>query len=247
MDIVQILRHVSLDMKNINSINAHYKSINRKELRSHVLIPPTNLSIQNNRFTPVEDDKLFWIFFVIKYDMEEYKTMKRTFQKEKSDKFNIINIINTSMKENKKLLTDKFKSYKISFPNMIGDLGNSSHIVMDTFIGLCCFFNINIILIKNKCMKSYLFDTSDQKYYVIYCDKDTKCRFSLLTEQKSKELFDKYYEVSNLEKPLKSLSSYKKLDLQQIASKFGISIKQSSIPPKDKTKQMLYIDIQKNI
>jgi hypothetical protein len=247
MDIVQILRSFALDMNKINSINTQYKSINRKELLNPTFIPPKNLSIQSNRFIPIEEDKLFWIFFVINYDMEEYNIMKRTFQKEKNSKFNIINTINAYMKDNKKKLIDKFKSYKISLPNMISDLGNSAHIVIDTFIGLCCFFNINIILIKNKCMMSYLFNTNEQNYYVIYYDKDISCRFSLVIDTKSKEQLNTYYEVSNLENPLKSISSYKKKDLQLIADKFGIHIKQSSFPLKDKTKQMLYTEIQQNI
>jgi len=247
MSIVQTLGKYALNMNNINSINAQYKSINRTENNKNQHFLSKNIQTKEKNFIPIEDDKLFWIFFIIKYGMDEYTIIKRTFQKEKTDKFNIINLIKASMKDNKKILIEKFKPYKISIPDMINDIGNSVNIVINSFIGLCCFFNINIILIKNKFMTSYLFNDNDQKYNVIYYDQDSSNKFSLVTDTKSIEQLTKYYKVSNLEKPIKGISSYKKSDLQQIAKIFGINIKQSSVPTKDKTKQMLYNEIQKII
>ena len=65
----------------------------------------------------------------------------------------------------------------------------------------------------------------------------------------------KYYKVCNLDKPFKSVTTYKLQDLKDIASKFGISITKEltvttlsgTIKNKTKTKKELYSEILEKI
>ena len=135
---------------------------------------------------------------------------------------------------------DKLKANKIKRTNLANDLGNSSFISTETFIGLCCVCNINIILVKRTLMKSYLFNTTCAMYYVIHLD-NIQLRIHLA---RVNELQKNYISVANLDKPLKSVSSYKVSELQTFAKLLHIDI---ILVNKKKTKKMLYEEIMERI
>jgi len=182
----------------------------------------------------VEDDKLFWAFYIIRHGYEEYSQVKRTFSNEKQLKFSMIE----ELKDEKQYL----KQNKIRLSLLVEDLGTSHTISLPTFIGLCCAYRKNICVFRNKIMARYAFDESTVDFHVVDCNN----KHLSSTKKNDTILENKYVIVTNLDKPLKDVTSYKKEELQIIASKFGVSCVHESTK-KQKMKQQLYQDILENI
>ena len=188
------------------------------------------LQTQKDYYDISDDDKLFWAFYIIQNSYEDYSFLKRTFSKEKQLKFEMIETLHPEKQ--------KLKSHKIRISTLIEDLGASHIITLPTFIGLCCAYNKNICVYRNKIMASYQFDNTTNEYYILNGNTNelhTKCYNSAILE-------NKYVIVANLDKPLKGVTSYKKGELKEIASKFGVQVCNSSTK-KEKTKQQLYQEI----
>ena len=181
---------------------------------------------------PTDNDKLFWIFYILRYSKDKYDFIKRTYQLEIRLKYKFIEKIQSNK--------DKLKANKIKRTNLANDLGNSSFISTETFIGLCCVCNINIILVKRTLMKAYLFDATSPLYHVIHVD-NIQLRIHPVHIN---ELQKNYISVVNLDKPLKSSSSYKVSELQTFAKRLHIDI---TLVNKKKTKKMLYEEIMERI
>ena len=133
----------------------------------------------NNIFLSKDNDILFWTFFIMLYDIDTYNLTKRSFQYEKTLKFKMIDKININK--------DKLKKQKIKLAAFINDLGNSSTISLTAFIGLCCLYDKNIILIKNKLMCHYNFNIDKDVYYIFDVTNNTfHLKTTLLNEIKGK-------------------------------------------------------------
>ena len=125
---------------------------------------------------------------------------------------------------------------------MIEDLGTSHTISTNTFLGICCMFRINMCMMKNKIISLHIHDDDSETFYVYDVINKT-----LTKNPVEKSLLEKsYIIVSSLDKPLKSLTSYKKSELQDIASVFDISFVNNHTK-KPKTKQQLYQEIIEQI
>ena len=195
---------------------------------------------KTTKYSPLEDDKLFWIFFILHYGKDDYDETKRTFKHEKNLKYTLISKIQDKVskitKEEMKTLT---KQIKCKPSETINHLGNNISLLVVDFVFLCYLFNINICLVKNKLAKFHLFNKMKSSYYKVDIVNNT-----VDIEACTKidiESNDRLFETTNLEKPLKSVSSYKLHDLQTIAELLEISVLQDS--GKKKTKQILYTEI----
>ena len=187
-----------------------------------------------NYYDIQDDDKFFWLFHIIEHGYDEYQRIKRGFSQEKQLKFLYIEMI----KKHKGTL----KKHKIKAANMIEDLGTSHTIGVQTFIGLCCIHNKNVCLIKNKICSTHTFCNSSSHHYTLDIVKMTLNKDT----RDSSYLENTYILVNNLDKPLKSLSSYRKPELIEFASKVGLQITYKDTG-KQKTKQVLYQEILENI
>ena len=182
----------------------------------------------------LEDDKLYWLYFILNNGYDVYNQTKRGFQVEKKHKFDIIEKV------------DKFKchlkDFKLKASLLIEDLGTSNNINFTSFLSLCCMSHINLFVYKNKIGCFYNFNEDTSKYYVF--DYVNKRLYKSPSEKAS--LDNKFILVSNLDKPLKAMSSYKKQDILEFATKLDINhYKVNS--SKQKTKQELYNEILENI
>ena len=195
--------------------------------QSKTLVDETTYSIK-------EDDKLFWMFYILHYDYDTYKYSKRTFQFEKQQKFSFIE----NLSEHKQ----KLKSHKLKLNAMIEDLGTSHTISLTTFVGLCCAYDINIVTYKNKIASLYKFNSHNDRFSM--CDVVTKTLYKESQELNIVE--SKFIIVTSLDKPLKSVTSYKKQELQTMAALFNISITRENSKVQ-KTKPELYQEILENI
>jgi hypothetical protein len=133
------------------------------------------------------------------------------------------NDVNEKIKIAEHLEKMKFKNKEEIINNLVYD----KIIHLDTFNMLCVFYNLNVILLK-------------ERTYVRMKHGDDKTEFLYMNDkgqylEKSPDT-DKLLEI-NLEKPLRTVSFYKLGDLQEMASKLNIDIEK-------RKKQELYDSIK---
>ncbi len=191
----------------------------------------------NYLITINEIDQLFWYFFIAIYGYDEYKFLEnKKFIKEKE-----IKIKNT---EDIKKDTSVLKQNKIKICEFETDLINSKKISVITLKGLSAYNQLNILFVKNK--SYYNFNFSDSKPYIIIYDDGKTYSCNINPDNLSIEFIkNTFYLIDNPNKPIKAISNYKQIDLQNIAIKLSINLKFDS--GKSKNKNELYDEIKDNL
>ena len=169
-----------------------------------------------NFFVPGHVDKLFWIFYILKYGFEKYELMgNNIFEEEKKLKIEFIQDI----KIKTKLLKDTYKFKRIDVCE--SELLNDEKISFKTFHALCMIHLINILYINDRtyCKLSlYLEDSDDLDNYSIIHKIGEDYVYEYMPRP---EILNNYienkYEITNYEKPIKSVGSYKLPELKEIA------------------------------
>lgn len=174
--------------------------------------------------TPAEyppfEDSLFWCFFILSKGEFQYETMKKSDLISKQLKIDYVQKI----RENKKLI----KLYKFdSLTNIESNLVNDKKINVKTFLSLCLIENINVFFVSNKTyIQLFMNDTN-----VIYSIYETsvnkynyKYGYELASENTIHHICSTLYkiELDSVNKPIKSISSYKLSDLYSICNKLAI-------------------------
>ena len=174
-------------------------------------------------FFPSEKDNLFWCFYIMKngeasYEMNDFKNLIV----EKKIKIEYVE----KLRKEKQLL----KTYKFAtLTHIENQLANEQRIDMNTFLTLCVLENLNIFYIsKNTYYELLMNDTN-----VIHLIKKGfangnkyGANFGYKTENKESEEITKYknefYKIDNIDKPIKSISSYKVQELIDFCNKLSI-------------------------
>lgn len=186
-------------------------------------------------FQPKAKDSLFWCFYIAVYGEVAYELLdNKNIITEKKIKFDFID----KVRKNKDLL----KKYKFATLSHIeNQLANENKIDLKTILSLSLIENINILYLKNKtCFQNFMNDTND--LHVFRHLENNTFSYYKSTKDEMKETVNQLYLMDNIEKPLKSISSYKVDDLIQISNKLGINI-MSNNSKKVKTKNELYESI----
>lgn len=197
-------------------------------------------------------DKLFWCFYKLYNNIKDSDLeYLNTFTVEKEFKLAVID----KLKKNKDLL----KKHKIQKNNVESEITNDKQISLNSFKTLCILYNVNIIVIKDN--NTYTRFTNDslescidnldnyQTIKLLYKNSSSiNTNFEIIMNINKLELenvLTKYFYVRNLEKPLKSFSSYKLDEIIEVAKKLEIKICHES--GKKKTKMELYSDSLKKL
>uniref|UniRef100_A0A6C0IGT0 Uncharacterized protein n=1 Tax=viral metagenome TaxID=1070528 RepID=A0A6C0IGT0_9ZZZZ len=222
------------DEKIIDNQNQH-KDIILKENSNKDLQSSTN-----SIFFPSEKDSLFWSFYIMKngeasYEMIDFKNLII----EKKIKIEYIE----KLRKEKQLL----KTYKFAtLTHIENQLANEQRIDMNTFLTLCVLENLNVFYIsKNTYFELLMNDTS-----VIHLIKKGfvngnkyVANFGYKTDNKESEEITKYkneyYKIDNIDKPIKSISSYKVKELIDFCNKLTIQTVNNETN-KNKNKNELY-------
>ena len=202
--------------------------------------PPNKISRQSpfivkeksNKFTPIQKDTLFWCFYILKYGENNYEMI---------DNINIVLEKKLKIDYVEKIRKEKqiVKSYKFAtLTHLENQLANEEKIDLNTFFTLCVVENINILYI---CKKTYFeLLMNDDKIHIIH-RLDNYSKYSYEGTELSKiELYrSTLFKVDNVEKPVKSISSYKVSELLEFCTKLGIEIYVKDTN-KNKSKKDLY-------
>jgi hypothetical protein len=201
-----------------------------------------NFKKQSFIFTPREEDTLFWCFYIIKNGDIKYETLNnRNSIIAKQNKIDYIKKI----RENKQIV----KMYKFdTLTNVENNLANDKNINIKTIMTLCAIENINLIFVDNKTYFEFLMNDSDVIYIIRQVNTQSKYvkkyGYEIANDNILYEIKNSLYKIENLEKPIKSLSSYKVQDLIEICDKLAIETKNDKTN-KNKTKNELYESLVK--
>ena len=213
---------------------------NSKKMKNHVIQNEKPVSNSNKinptSYKPNQKDSLFWCLYILKngYSKYEMEINNAYFVTEKNEKFKYIKAI----RENKDIL----KLHKIKpLSEIEPDLTNSEKISLKSFFSLCIIENLNVIVIDKH--KFYECIVNDEPIIHVICkDNSTNDYYIELNVSNDKINYyrDNYYKVVNFETSLKSISSYKVEDLNELCKKLNIDISKSNENGKKKTKKELY-------
>jgi hypothetical protein len=133
-----------------------------------------------------------------------------------------IDLVSIIRKKREILKTYKFDTKS----NIESNLANDNNINSKTFLSLCAIENINVIYISKKTYYELLMNDSNIIYIVYEISSQNKYNnkygFELATEDSLNSIRSSLYKIENIDKPIKSVSSYKVQDLTQICIKLAI-------------------------
>jgi hypothetical protein len=199
-----------------------------------------NDSKNNKLFIPSEYDTLFWCYYIIKNGDIKYELLNNKNKlAEKQLKIEYIQFI----RENKQIL----KTYKFdTISNIENNLVNDDNINIKTIMSLCAIDKINLIFLNNNTYFELLMNDTDN-IYIIHEIKtknnyNRKYGFELVNIADLNEIRNKFYKIESLNKPIKSLASYKHQDLINISNRLAIKTINEETG-KNKSKNDLYESI----
>ena len=231
-NIIQILQDYVLNENNIQrSIEDMIESTNNKKKTQKYEKYDTK---KNDFFIPIQKDKLFWCFFVIKNVDVKYELL---------GKINSVIEKNMKIEYVEKIRKEKqmLKLYKFSSLSKIeNQLANEFKIDLNTFFTLCVIENINIVYINKRTYFELLMNDNNEIYIVKKIDND-KFGHKVLSKNDAEltSYKDTLFKIDNFDKPIKCVSSYKVQELLDFCSK--LAIETTNIENgKKKTKNELY-------
>jgi hypothetical protein len=214
-----------------------------------ISIPSPSRSIEKKRppfesgISIKEKDSLFWSFFIMVNGDLAYELLKPIhLVKEKKIKIEYIE----KLRQNKVLL----KQYKFATMTHIeNQLLNEIKIDLNTFFSLSLLENINIFYIYKKTFYELILDNS-KPIFIVYRNNNYSFAYSFEKITIDFEIIEKYrkdfYKIDVLNKPIKSISSYKLQELIDFCNKMNLDIihKETNKPKK---KQELYEALVQNL
>jgi hypothetical protein len=206
-----------------NIINEKYMLTNENIIK---LLPNINSKNNNRQSNKVNlnkiinnSDELFWIIYKIVEGEYKYET-NCNFKTEKDFKIKCI--------EDLRLIKTKLKTYKLCLNRVEDQLLNHKKINLEAFFALSLLFSLNIFYVWNN--KFFEFNCNENSDIYIINNNN-----NIIIEDDNKIEFYKnnLFYVENLNKPLKSITSYSKDQLIDIAKKLSIDNIPSKITKKD--------------
>ena len=233
-DVINKLQYYMLNENTIKR-SLQYRINNFENNKEHTKIPRQNfvpIKDKCNTFTPVQKDTLFWCFYILKYGENNYEML---------DNINIV--LEKTLKINyvEKIRKEKqiVKSYKFAtLTHLENQLANEEKIDLNTFFTLCVIENINVLYV---CKKTYfeLLMNDDKIHIIRRLDNYSKYGYEGIDQSKNELYRSTLFKVDDVEKPIKSISSYKVSELVEFCNKLGIEIYVKDTT-KSKSKKDLY-------
>lgn len=180
---------------------------------------------------PKQRDTLFWCFYIMKYGDIQYETLDViNVVIEKKLKYECIEKI----RENKQMI----KTYKYAtMSHLENQLANEKNIDLPTFLTLCVLENMNVFHIHNKTWFELRMNDGDQFFILNKMDRTGTTKHGMhgysciactttnpITNQQLQTYKSNMFQITNIEKPLKALSSYKVSELIEICNQLGLNI-----------------------
>ena len=190
---------------NLDNYQIYFLNKENKKIHNNKINKKNNLS---NDF-----DKLFFNFLII-------------------IKYNIPFDYNRYIEKNIKIeIAHKMENFKFKLKNrIIENLSFDNNINLFTLYGLSIFFNLNLLFFKEN-IYFKMFSHKSDNYYIV---NDLKDIYSV-KENRINKIIEDYYEITDINKPIYSITYYKVEELQNISNKLNLIMNQ-----KYKKKEIYY-------
>jgi hypothetical protein len=213
----------ALEMKMQTELRS-FKSKNENNCKD---LKPNN----NTIFIPREKDSLFWCFYIMKngdakYEMLEYKNIL-------IEKKHKIEYVEKIRKEKQIVKTYKFAT----LTHIENNLANENQLDIKTFLTLCAIENLNVLFVKNKTYFELLMNDSNE-LYIVHLLQNNKYGYEI-NPINAQQIKTTLYKLDSIDKPIKSITGYKLLELVEICKKLAIDIVNKETN-KNKCKKDLY-------
>ena len=197
--------------------------------------------VKEDFFSVPYKNKLLWFLYIVNNGMGSYEQVTSNYYSvEQESKFIYIDVL----RNNKKIV--KLKKWKIK--DIEHDITFSNCFSLTTLECLSYLSGINLYYIDNNKIYTSI-DSAFQKNMIIHkINNEYKLELiydDSILHEKTLEYRKQLWNIENISKPLKSISSYKVQQLLDIAEKLKINIMKT--PTKKKTKKVLYDEIMKLI
>jgi len=192
----------------------------------------TNTAVENKgkkRYIPDQEDSLFWCLFIHKYGYTNYLDIKCKYKnRELEEKTEIVKYVESNLNCMKHM-----KISKACCQEIMGHLLTSCKTNLLSLHALCLYYDMHVVIVNERSKTYYEYGDINEKLHTIYKSdslmKDDKFSKYSITLNEDDRIMDEYniennyikYETYN--KCLKAISTYKVIDLENIAKKIGIS------------------------
>ena len=157
-------------------------------------------------------DNLFWMFYTKIYNLS-FDDIDSRYTKEKAIKIEYI--------EKLRKIKNKLKEKKIKLTQIENELLNESNITIITIFALSILHNINLMYINNN--KYFEVINNDEKEIILILYRENKYELLDDNNEKNIEFYrNNYLYINNIEKPLKSITSYSKDELINMCIKLSL-------------------------
>jgi len=230
---IEQINKEQINKEQINKEQIHKEQINKEQINKRVV--RLKEKKKDTMYKPKQKDSLFWCFYILKngYFNYEMEINNQYFVVEKNEKFKYIELL----RKNKDIL----KIHKIKpLTELEDDLANKDKISIKTFVALCIFENINMLLVNNRKIYELLCTDIDESHPIHIVHRNNKTYEHSIELDTTNEIIQKYrdtyYKMNNFETTLKSMASYKLDELIELCKKFNINIEEYTDSQKDEEK-----------
>ena len=224
-------------LKELEPFMFYKKSISSNHIPLSNPNPPT-LVKKESSFIPQERDSLFWCFYIIQNGYSAYDALfNRNQVTEKTMKIEYVE----KMRKNK----DVLKQQKFAtITHLENQLANEYVIDVSTFLSMCVVERKNVCVVRKKTYVELNCNPEENRYYIVKYYEEKK-RYGLEPELENggisiDKIRDTYYLITNMDKPLNSMTSYKLEELVDIAQRLEIKVVNQEKPEKKPTKKEYY-------
>jgi len=244
-----MVRHKNLSVSFLNSCKKYEfnnENLKRKLYRENIIqvnkekkkIIEKIKKEEKDIFIPDEEDSLFWCYIIYKYGYSEYELKReKKYESITSMKINLV----YTVRENKDLL----KKLKLKKTKVEENLTNDKKINLDTFLFLIAVNEMNLIYMNEHTYYEEFYSDEEKVCIIKYEKEQDKYGLYDVSKEKLEDLKKNRLHILNISKPIKSLSSYKVLQIKEICKTLNIDIMKTET--KCKTKKELYQLIQEKI
>jgi hypothetical protein len=217
---MQILQDYELTENNITkSLEHRFEPVKKNYKSEEKNKNVTKMNMDKGFFIPRQKDSLFWCFYIMKNGDVKYELLgKINSVIEKKFKIDYVEKIRTE----KQLI----KSYKFaSLSNIENKLANDITIDLKTFLALCVMENVNIIYINKRTYYELLMNDSND-IFIINNFENSKFGYKVFSKDDSEIEYYRstLFKIENIDKPIKSITSYKLSELIDYCEKLQINI-----------------------
>jgi len=182
-------------------------------------------------------DSLIWYYHILLKGVQSYNFLKNnSYQEENKIKMELV----YKIREKKQIL----KNHKIKYREVESNLCNEKDTNINTFLALLIISDINFFYSDDKFYYNCLINSNLDNYCYLHKKED---KYYLWQGDKPgiDSLEEKLITINDLNRPLKTMSHYKKNELEDWCKK--LKIKYQFVGEKKFTKNKLYALIQENI